>query len=1020
MKQTADAITTLGSEPSIDNVTLKSNRVNLLRSLSHFFEDTVDPDRGHIVILCAEPYMDAAGILGVLSQRAKDHDIAAFYVDFNESQLVDPIIELGRTCRHAIASASGNGSLVCLSGLPKCDDPDIPRLIRPLTAMACHNCLVVVSLAPEDMYLVDGLRGCRVCRSLDLMALLWPSSSKKQQDLYMATHGIPSLVSCYRHDARLRSESPASNIDYVTALSYCVRTFLRNSLMNEERKVRYAAILIGRGTYSDLVELAGSKSAELVEQSSIDSPMFGINPDDKTFCCVGLASCTGLNAVYRIVAELADQYSQLVVAACKVLLHRGDAARAALICLMMRDVDERKCLVIAYASYFFDAGEFSLLRNAVSDPPLAAYNDPRALENARNLCESIDESRLDVAENKREQIISFENVAMSLLPGLLALRFREILSGEELSQPVILPHGIDGPLNVASAAIEASRLFISGDVRNSYSMLLDCAIAVDKDSPSIVSGSIAILYATVATLLGVSLSLAEQRWLFDTRTYFETLGIGTGKAACDAVVELIALAAGGAIDTERIDNFSRKAERLGLRVVHAYCRMAEAVTDLRAGTAVRAYVRLKGLVEEALSTNMPLLAAQAQILLTATVICMGDKSSNVDYGVEVPEISDLAPINNMVKRIAFEDTGDARILFGSGHDNMPSMPNLGGPLPAHSLWLADVLSKDCGEFSRSFQDLLPNAWRRALEQLSSVRVPEYEDNETQDVISSYGTQDAAETVGPEGLRIEIFLLGRFAVKVNGREMDTRPLERRRAKSLLSLLALVPGHNLKRYAIIESVWPELDYESGIHRVYEATSVLRHKLVGKDGSKIPRPLLSNRMDHSMTLNPECVWVDVDHFVGLVQRVLDSEGNDRLVVALCRQAEGFYRGDLVIPPNDGLGVANKRRDQVRGLFADAMVAGSNAATRLGLRLTAARFARKAYAADNEREDAIMCLARALVATGRSLEAEREYREFAVRVVEKGHRPPSRELRKFMRELLESPDNPLENDKKGGLGRG
>lgn len=994
---------------------LRPNRNVLLHEILHFFDDPNDHDRGRIIILCAEPYMDAAGIISGVTRKAKDCNVSSSYVDFHGSQLVDPIIELSRTVRGVIDH--NPSAVVCFNGLPSVDDDDVPRVVRPLLTLACHNCLVLISLYPEDMYIIDAVHGCRIYRSHDMIAMGWPSSTTRDKKVFDITHGIPSLVSCCNAFPDTSPESLEQHIEYLSAVGYCVRTFLRESLMNEERKVRCAAALLGSGTYDEIVELTGSKSIELLDQSAIDSPFFGIDVDKKQFTCAGIRSVGGLNAAYRFISDVCQLYPELPIEASKILLRRGDTERAAVVCLMARDAAERRCLVITFAWGFFNAGEFGLLRNALDDTPIAAYNDPESIENARKLVDSIDPDASSALQDSVAK--DCENslpIGDAVLPGTLALRFREILSGQNLDRSIDITCEDHPRLQEVSRFVEAVRLGINGELRESYSLLLECMPTPTRDVPCVFSGVLSVVYIVVASLVGVSMSPAEQRWFLHSRDYFERLGLEFGKAACDASVELTALIAGNSIDTERIDSLSRKAERSGLHVIHAFCRMAQAVMDLRAGAAMRACVRLKGLVKESGSAGLPLLASQAAILLLAATACMGDRTSAEDTGANVSGAPELAPINDIVRRIVCEEDSAASVLKASSYSKLGTT-NLGGSLPIHSVWLVDVLAKDCGEFSHAFQDVLPNSWRRTLRQFSSIRMPEHEAVELNDSVVD-GARAVPLLDGPEGLRVEIFLLGRFMVKINGREMDPRTLERRRSKSLLSLLALVPGHTLKRYAIIESVWPELDYESGVHRVYEATSVLRQKLVGPDGAKIPRPLLSNRMEHSMTLNPECVWVDVDHFSGLVRRILDSEGNDRLVVGLCRQAEGFYRGDLVIPPNDGLGVANKRREQLRGMFADAMVAGSTAAARLGLRLTAARFARKAYTANNEREDAIICLVRSLVATGRNLEAEREYREYSLRVVEKGHRPPSRDLRKLIEELLEPGGEAPNGEQRGQSG--
>lgn len=983
---------------------LRSNRDALLRDISALV--TADRDKqGEVVVICSERYMDAEGLLSALYHKTLEVGGTSFFYDFVTASIADAVAELGRIGRRARAAAANGLVSVCLNGLPKCDESSVLRVVRPLNEMASRGCLVFVAVEPEQMYLVEGIHGSRIYHSRDLSAVPWPNSTDRYRELYARTHGIPALVAVCKRLGRVPEADLQQNLDYIAALSSCTDSFVRRTLINEERRVRCALALMGSGTFDELRPLVGEKSMELLKQISIDSSYVDVSLDQKRFSCVGVDRTEGLNAVYRILSDACDDFPQLALGVSELLVRRGETERAAITCLMVRDEDDRKLLVIREATKFFNAGEFSLLRDSVDDPPIAAFNELEIVENAHLLAESI-------GENSRPTEVSLPDVntcGQSVLAGALATRFRAILEGDRLDTSVPTPPGAGPELAQAAISTEAFRRMANGDFKSAYSLLLDGVSDMEQGPNRLVSSVTALIYGFSATMIGVSLTLEERDWITRSRSFFEASGLDLARTACDALYEVVGLVSGRATDVERLESLSRKAKHSGLTVVHAYCLIAESVSDLRDGSAIRAFVRTKGAEKEVARAGMANAAGQMRILLAAIGDCLGE-TVPIDRDAATPSPSaELEQVGNLA-RVAHAIVSNGREnLVESGLGVAPTSSRresrLGGL--ANVLWLIDVLSKDCGEFSKAFQALLPGTWNKALIQFGLVEPPEAAVNDG--VEAQPASADAYQQYeeGPEGIRVDISLLGRFSLRINGREVDPRNFERRRAKSLLTLLALVPDHSMRRYAAIESVWPELDYESGTRRVYEATSVLRNKFASIGGSKVPKPLLSNRMDHSLALNPDCVRVDVDQFVAVAQRALDSEGNDRLVVALCRQAEGYYQGDLVIPPNDGRGVAHRRKDQLQGLFADAMVAGSNAAMRLGLKLTAVRFARRAYAANGEREDAITCLMRALVATGRSFEAEREYRAFAVRAVEKGHRPPSRELRKLARDLLGSKDD-------------
>ena len=64
--------------------------------------------------------------------------------------------------------------------------------------------------------------------------------------------------------------------------------------------------------------------------------------------------------------------------------------------------------------------------------------------------------------------------------------------------------------------------------------------------------------------------------------------------------------------------------------------------------------------------------------------------------------------------------------------------------------------------------------------------------------------------GPFPVRVR--LLGGFGVWVGPLLIEENQLRLRKAKSLIKLLALAPGHRLHREQVMETLWPEL----GVHK------------------------------------------------------------------------------------------------------------------------------------------------------------------------------------------------------------
>jgi hypothetical protein len=55
---------------------------------------------------------------------------------------------------------------------------------------------------------------------------------------------------------------------------------------------------------------------------------------------------------------------------------------------------------------------------------------------------------------------------------------------------------------------------------------------------------------------------------------------------------------------------------------------------------------------------------------------------------------------------------------------------------------------------------------------------------------------------------QIELLGRFGVRLDGRDVAAAAWVRRSSSSLVTLLALVPGRCLHREQVLDALWPDL--------------------------------------------------------------------------------------------------------------------------------------------------------------------------------------------------------------------
>jgi DNA-binding SARP family transcriptional activator len=74
-------------------------------------------------------------------------------------------------------------------------------------------------------------------------------------------------------------------------------------------------------------------------------------------------------------------------------------------------------------------------------------------------------------------------------------------------------------------------------------------------------------------------------------------------------------------------------------------------------------------------------------------------------------------------------------------------------------------------------------------------------------------------------RLRVSLLGGFSVCIGDREIPERAFARRKARSLLKLLILQPGHKLQRDRAMDLLWPELDAPTAAAQLYKAIHYVR---------------------------------------------------------------------------------------------------------------------------------------------------------------------------------------------------
>ena len=164
---------------------------------------------------------------------------------------------------------------------------------------------------------------------------------------------------------------------------------------------------------------------------------------------------------------------------------------------------------------------------------------------------------------------------------------------------------------------------------------------------------------------------------------------------------------------------------------------------------------------------------------------------------------------------------------------------------------------------------------------------------------------------PETLRI--WLLGGFRVSLGSRSIGEQEWHLRKARSLLSVLALSPGNRLHREQVMETLWPDLAPKAALNNLHYALHIARRTLEPSalDSSSATSRYVRLRGEQ-LTLCPDSpLWVDVQAFEQTAATTCHA-----MEPAAFRAAIDLYAGEL-LPEDRYEGWVEERRAQLKELY-------------------------------------------------------------------------------------------------------
>jgi DNA-binding SARP family transcriptional activator len=218
-------------------------------------------------------------------------------------------------------------------------------------------------------------------------------------------------------------------------------------------------------------------------------------------------------------------------------------------------------------------------------------------------------------------------------------------------------------------------------------------------------------------------------------------------------------------------------------------------------------------------------------------------------------------------------------------------------------------------------------------------------------------------VGRDGRKtVEVRLLAQFGVCIAGRAVDTSHWRVRKAASLVKILALTPGHRVRREQLMDDLWPDLAGPAAANNLRFALHVAREGL--GDADLLRSDGASLRLDG----DGSCV-VDVDRFESDA-----SDARSSRTVEACQRAASSYLGDL-LPDDVYEDWSVARREQLRATFHSVLDHGASLAEREGDGATACGLLERLVASDPTDEPSRVRIMRSYAAAGERAQALRHY---------------------------------------------
>lgn len=889
-------------------------------------------------------------------------------------------------------------SLIAIDNVPNLSQSETEELIDRIRSLRAMGVGVFLSCRPSNRQLIHGL-GDSIKVNAQMLKVhayeysAWASafSISTSLDFYQLTQGVPELVSAMQSglygqgDVAQMLENEIVNI-YGAAL-VDLASLENNALFS----VACLMVLMGEGNISELEACGVRLSA--IDQSYLvrDYPIFGVDPADRSFTCLG----TEDNARLRLRKLVAEIRPELVVRAARILIKAGrcdtamDLADAFLDRSAVLELAGQYGVDLALTGHGGDVCRAALGKTEadgrVSEPTpgeaLGIYLAAVSVSNTK-----LARYMASIIEHAGEQAIcELDPVSWKVAHAFTAACYGDSGLGLPTSHTALGSEASCAALDMLSAHIEIKH----GLTERAKGGEILAGLKTDKvyDCELDIAGTFVRADRMLTELFDGSYAGTDERddEMALTLEALEARDIRALAIWVRMVLSARRLFAGMPVtDEQAFNELDRFAVRVRDNQVQLFGLILEGWQSLAEGRPVNAKfraVQVLRLAEESIGyiRDNALLLERAAYLRNTSMVSVREEAELLDLSR-----TQVGGAEAWMVALHLASAGRDSDLAAWMSMNRPGILD-----PSYRLFAR--LAMHClGEPAARIRKKLP------VRELSRYSLRDDFEGEGERLFQA-GDAEGVDAIG----HIEIRMFGAFRAERDGFPITDKMWRRKKAATLAERLALGMDALVDRETLAMELWPHAEFNSARNNLYSTISRLRSALgPTPDGKSCV--LIQNEC---IGLNGDYVKTDVRLFDQISREVLGNRTGARgpHLIELCLKIEQLYAGPLYVPNGCNPTYFLRMRRIMESKYIDCMIRGANAALEENDLQSAVWLVESGLRQETAREDMVRCAMRVYGAAGRRRDIVELYSGHMHHLREQVNGVPEPETRRLYERLVE-----------------